>query len=195
MAISRITIAIVHKTVVSLFTPDSASVLSMSTWPLPSSCSPPATMTQCTHLPFKPDQKHECDLCVSVCVPSALSAGEQREADLSPLRIIAPACASEHGDEIDLCRFLFFGGVWGGGGVHVYVHNQHQTANCRQVGATVRRCFNGCTVKGGPPFPLYIHLCVCAHVHVCVCVHALASSVSGVRDLMQARGQPAHPEP
>lgn len=66
-------------------------------------------MTQCTHLPFKPAQQHESDLCVCVCVCVShlpFQPGEQHEADLSPLRIMVPPCASEQGDEIDLCGLL-----------------------------------------------------------------------------------------
>lgn len=76
----------------------------------PTSCSPAAIMTQCTHLPFKPTRQHEADLCVwacmCVCAPSALSARQAAWSWPLTLRIMAPPCASEQGDEIDLCGLL-----------------------------------------------------------------------------------------
>lgn len=82
-------------------------ILSRSKWPVPTTLSPAAIMTQCTHLPFKPAQQHEGDLCVRVCVSHLpFQPDKQHEADLGPRRIMVPPCASEQGDEIDLCGLL-----------------------------------------------------------------------------------------
>lgn len=46
-------------------------------------------------------------VCVCVCVSHLpFQPGKQHETDLSPLRIMVPPCASEQGDEIDLCALL-----------------------------------------------------------------------------------------